>query len=158
CMHGAYAAAGDVGSVWSGYAIALSGKFTTGLLIRHPARIVNRRLATRALHFTTIGPEACRSIEALWGISLGSVEPLNQAFVDDLHTFACQACRLDRIDCVMRIEDLKDPERCREALERLTGIEYEERLVSGALACKVNVGPASRTVPEIVGGFTCDQR
>src|SRR5262245_38411562 len=47
CLHGAYVAAGDVGSVWSGYAIALTGKFTTGLLIRHPARIVNRRLSTQ---------------------------------------------------------------------------------------------------------------
>src|SRR5262245_7494834 len=158
CMHGAYSAAGDVGSVWSGYAIALSGRFTTGLLIRHPARIVNRRLSTGALHFTTIDPEARTSVQKLWGIPMASIEPLNQAFIHDLHTFACQVRRLDRFDCVMRVEDLRDAERCHEAVQALTGMEYEERLVSRALAGRVNVGPVSRSVPEIVDCFTPDQR
>jgi hypothetical protein len=158
CMHNAYAAVGDVGSVWSGYAIGLSGKFTTGLLIRHPAHIVNRRLVTRALDFTTIGPEARMSIETLWGIPMDSVEPLDQAFIHDLHTFACQLYRLDQIDCVMRVEDFREPERCHESLQQLTGIEYEEPLVTRALACRVNVGPVTRSVPEILEGFTPDQR
>jgi hypothetical protein len=157
CLHGAYAAIGDVGSVWSGYAIALTGMFRTGLLIRHPAHLVNRRLAYRSLDFTTIGADACSSIQALWDISMDSVEPLNQAFIHDLHTFACQAWRLERIDCIIRLEDLQDPERCHEALWKLTGVEYEERLVSGAAASRVNVGPVNRSVPEIVERFTPDQ-
>src|SRR5579872_3886673 len=43
-MHSAYLAAGDVGSVWSPHLHVLSGKFTTALLVRHPARCLNTRL------------------------------------------------------------------------------------------------------------------
>jgi hypothetical protein len=158
CMHGAYEAAGDVGSVWLGYAVALQGKFTTGLLARHPARVVNTRLTTRGLSFTVISPEARSCIEALWGISLDSMDPIDQAFVHDLHTFASQVRGIDRIDCVMRIEDLLDAGHCREALATLTGIEYREDLITGALACRTNTRATRRSVPEIVEAFTPDQR
>lgn len=158
CMHGAYAAAGDVGSVWSGYALALSGKFTTGLLIRHPARLVNRRLASGTLYLTTIDAKACRAIEALWGISMDAIDPVNQAFIHDLHTFACQVFHLDRIDCLMRIEDLRDAEQCSAALKTLTGIDYPHHLVETALASRINTGPGSLSVPRILDQFTLDQR
>src|SRR5437870_615055 len=42
--HGAYKVLGDIGSVWAGHLPHLK-PMTRGLLVRHPARLLNTRLA-----------------------------------------------------------------------------------------------------------------
>jgi len=158
--HGAYQAAGDIGSIWLGHARALRGRFTTALLLRHPARLLYTRLKIYPVDqsFTAIEPST--SARRLWDIDLDRLDMLDRVFVSDLYTFAFQAWALDKIDVIIRVEDLIDPEYCGEILEHLTGVYYEHRLIAGALSTRVNrrTSPDRLTIRQIVEHFTPRQR
>jgi hypothetical protein len=158
--HGAYRAAGDVGSVWLGLAMALRGKFTTALLVRHPARLLNTRLKVYPgdQAFTEIEPQSRASIHRIWDIDLERLEVVDRIFVHDLFTFVVQVLAVGKVDYIIRFEDLFRPERCQETLEGLTGVRYESALISRALSSQVNRRTSAKTVPEIVRSFTPQQR
>ena len=160
-MHGAYLAAGDVGSVWAPHLLALRGKFTTALLVRHPARSLNTRLRTYPSDqsFTEIPTWVPGVVRELWDIDTEKMSPLDRIFVLDLATFAAQSCLLGRVDAVLRIEDLQELEYCRDALWRLTGLRYPAMLIVRASHQRVNTRtPRGTTIREILSGFTPSQR
>ena len=158
--HGAYLAQGDVGSVWTTHAVALRGKFITALLTRHPARILNTRLRVypHDQSYTAIPSGTGTAIQRLWGIHLESLPPIDQIFLHDLLTFSSQVQLLKAVDLVIRIEDLQDTESCCEAVERLTGVPYEQNLVANAIRHRVNVRAPALPVPELIAGFSSSQR
>jgi hypothetical protein len=89
-MHRAYRAVGDAGSVGLGHIHALpKGLFTTGVLLRHPARMLNTRLKVFKTDqsFTQIDPQCLRSIEETWGIQASKRDEMDQIFLQDLFHF-----------------------------------------------------------------------
>jgi hypothetical protein len=160
-QHYAYQAAGDVGSVWLGLLLISRDKFTTALLVRHPARLINTRLKIFPTDqsFTTIEPETTIAIQRLWDINLAKLDMMDQIFLHDLFTFVSQVRAVDQLDLIIRIEDLLDPDYCHEVLYGLTGVRYEADLVARALTNKVNRRTSEgNTVREIVNGLTPQQR
>jgi hypothetical protein len=160
--HDAYRAVGDVGSVGLGFLMFLCGHgFTTALLLRHPARLMHTRLKVYPTDqsFTSIRPETQLAIQQIWGIDLATLGMLDRVLVNDLFIFVTQLRALGRIDVIVRIEDLLDPEYCQEVLYGLTGVHYEGDLIAKALANRVNKRTTDvATVAEIVNGFTPQHR
>jgi hypothetical protein len=156
-MHGAYAAIGDVGSIWQSHAPALRG-FQTALLVRHPARLLRTRLITYPMDqsFTEINADS--DVCELRGIVMAACEPLDRVFLHDLHIFAAQAWGLDRGIPVIRIEDMTQTSVCLRALRRLTGIDYDPALVERANRKRVNQHATPVAIPEIIASFTPRQR
>ncbi|MBZ5608545.1 MAG: hypothetical protein LAP38_09820 [Acidobacteriia bacterium] len=158
--NGAYRAAGDVGSIFLGHAIALRGKFTTALLMRHPARLLNARLKVYPTyqHFAEIESETRVDIQQTWDIDVSKLSALDRRFVGDLFTFVTQVQAIGNVDFIIRIEDLRSADRCHEISEGLTGIQYDTALVLRAMSAPVNRHTAAATVREIVERFTPQQR
>jgi hypothetical protein len=159
--HGSYSAAGDVGSVWWLHLLALRGKFKTGLLVRHPARILNTRLHTYypGQPFCEV-TEACRRIiRELWDIEIDELPSLDAIFLQDLCVFVSQISPLRDIDIVLRLEDLQDPAYCQQAIECLTGVRYDESLIAYSIRRRVHERTKSgTTIAEILRGFNSWQR
>jgi hypothetical protein len=156
-MHGAYAATGDVGSVWQSHAAGLDG-FRTALLMRHPARLLASRLATFPYDqsFTQIGSEA--DIREIWDIDISRFDPIDRVFVHDLHTFASQVWPLQRGVRIVHIEDLASPERCQEETKYLTGVDYPPDLIERAIRTPINQRSKPIPIRQIVSSFTARQR
>jgi hypothetical protein len=158
--HYAYEAVGDVGSIWVGHAAFLPG-FTTGLLTRHPARILYTRLCTYGedRSFSEIPPESAVTLRELWGIDLDRYDDMDCIFLHDALTFASQVWVLDKTNLVIRIEDLNDISYCQTTLHALTGLNYQEGLVMSATRKRINQRTgAPLPVSEIVARFTPRQR
>ena len=156
-MHGAYAAIGDVGSVWQTHAAGLHG-FRTAVLVRHPARILASRLANypNDQSFTEISTQD--AVREVWDIDMSLFDSLDQIFLHDLHTYASQVWASQRGVRVIRIEDLARPEACHEVASYLTALEYPPQIIDRAIVCPVNQRAKSTPVPQIVSRFTARQR
>jgi hypothetical protein len=156
-MHGAYAAIGDVGSVWQLHAVALC-EFQTAILMRHPARLLNTRLATftHDQSFTEIETDA--DLRELWDIDMSVCEPLDRVFLHDLFIFASQIWAAERGVRLIRIEDMSDTSYCLQELTHLTGIDYDPALVEQAIRKRVNQRSRPMAIPQIVASFTPQQR
>ncbi len=158
--HEAYRVLGDVGSAFFCHLPCLP-KFTTALLVRHPARILNTRLTVypQDQSFSAIPAESRTCIEELWGLDLDDYEPIDRIFLHDMFTFASQVWVLDKTDLVIRLEDLQDVENCLRTLHSLTGLEYSRTLVEEATLKRVNQRTeGAGSISEIVAGFTARQR
>jgi hypothetical protein len=158
--HGAYHAIGDVGSVWAGHIPHVP--FTTALLVRHPARVLQTRLEvySRDQSFTEISPDAAACLREIWDLDLNGQKPLDRIFLHDLWTFASQLWALDKVGMVIRIEDMHNAENCHRILKTLTGLDYPGGLVETCLGKQLNrrSGKAGRRISEIVSGFSTKQR
>ncbi len=159
--HGAYQAAGDVGSAWLGHALALRGRFSTALLLRHPARLLNTRLKiypTDQSH-TVLEPGALDAVRHLWGIETSGLEMLDRVFIHDLLIFAIQSQALGKVDYLVRFEDLLEPDYTQEFVNGLTGVHYDFEVIARSLASPVNRrASAGESIEEIVERFTPRQR
>jgi hypothetical protein len=159
-QHEAYRVLGDVGSVLR-YHLACLPEFTTALLVRHPARILNTRLTVypNDQSFSAIPAESRTCIKELWNIDLHDYEPIDQIFLHDTWTFATQFCVMDQADLVIRLEDLQEVENCLKTLHSLTGLDYSRTLVEEAALKRVNRRThGDRSISQIVAGFTARQR
>ena len=156
-MHEAYAAIGDVGSVWQSHAVAVPG-FRTALLIRHPARVLASRLATypNDQSFTDIWTQD--AIREIWDIDISRFDPLDQVFLNDLYIFAAHLWGLQRGIRIIRIEDLARPQDCHNAAKYLTGLEYPAQIIDEAIKRPVNQRVKPAPIQQIVSGFTARQR
>lgn len=156
-MHGAYAAIGDVGSVWQTHAAGLTG-FQTAVLLRHPARILASRLATypRDQSFTEIHSAA--EIRDLWGIDIAGFGPIDAIFIQDLHIFASHVWSLPRGIHLIRIEDLADDNRCAEELRYLTGLDYPIPVIRDAISHRANVRANPMPIRQVTSQFSARQR
>jgi hypothetical protein len=158
--HGAYHAIGDVGSVWASHIPSLP--FTTALLVRHPARLLQTRLEVypRDQSFTEISPDSAACLREIWDLDLNAQEPLDRIFLHDLWTFVAQVWLLDKVGMVIRIEDMRNAGNCHRILKMLTGLEYPDGLVETCLGKQVNQrsGKAGRRISEIINGFSMKQR
>jgi hypothetical protein len=158
--HEAYRVLGDVGSVFCWH-LPLVPTFTTALLVRHPARILNTRLTVyhKDQSFSAIPPESRTCIQDLWGIDLHDYEPIDRIFLHDMWTFASQVRVLDRVDLLIRLEDLQEVENCLRILHTLTGLDYRRSLVEEATQKRENRRThGARSISEIVAGFSARQR
>ena len=154
--HEAYKAVGDVGSVWAWHLAELP--FTTALLVRHPARMLNTRLRVYAgdQSFTRIDPNTQIALRSLWGIELSRLEPIDQIFLQDLWIFTLQMWAVDKVDAVIRIEDLSNLRYCKSMLKRITGLDYEGSVIARAIERPSNERSGFATMPisDIVGAFS----
>jgi len=160
-MHGAYLAAGDVGSGWTTHTVVLGGKFASAVLMRHPARVLNTRLRVYPVDnsYSEVPVTSRLTIRRLWDIDIEAVSPVDRIFLHDLLTFASQVRLLGAVDLVLRIEDLQEPEYCGQVLEQLTTVRYPPDVIEDAIRHRVNVGPVPQmTVGEILGRFSPAQR
>jgi hypothetical protein len=159
-MHEAYQAVGDVGSAWLGHVINLKA-FTTAVLLRHPARVLNTRMAVypHDKSFTELSSATKSCIQQIWDIDLERLGPLDRIFLHDLCTFALQAYALGKVEMI-RIEEMRDLESCRAKLTRLTGLDYELQLIEAALKWRINRRTgAQRPIGDILlQTFTRQQR
>jgi hypothetical protein len=158
--HEAYQVVGDIGSVWPCHLAGLPS-FTTAILLRHPARILNTRLTVYPTDqsFSEIPAQSRTGIRELWGIDLYDYEPIDQIFLHDTFTFASQVWALDKADLAIRIEDMRGVENCQRILKSLTGLDYSPMLVEQATRRRANRRThETRSISEIVAGFTARQR
>jgi hypothetical protein len=158
--HGAFHAVGDIGTAWPGH-LANLPSFTTAMLLRHPARLLNTRLTVypHDQSFTQIPPESRTCIQEIWDIDLNDCEPMDRIFLHDAFIFASQVWALDKVDLVIRIEDLRDPECCGATLKALTGLDYDRTLVERAIRERVNRRTQENLeIRDIVERFTPRQR
>ena len=156
-MQGAYAAIGDVGSVWQLHAFALR-EFQTAVLVRHPARMLNTRLTTYRHDQPFIEIETDASVRELWDIDMSSCEPLDRVFLHDLFIFASQTWGASRGVRLIRIEDMSNTPHCLSELKHLTGLDYDPSLVERASRRRVNQHAQPMSIPQIVASFTPKQR
>ena len=158
--HEAYSVLGDVGSAFISHLHYLTS-FTTALLVRHPARMLNTRLTVypNDQSFSAIPADSQVCIQELWGINLNDYEPIDQIFLHDTWTFASQVWVLDKADLLIRLEELQEVENCRRILHALTGLEYSPTLVEEAILKRVHRRTdGDKSISEIVAGFTARQR
>lgn len=141
-MNGAYKAVGDVGSAWTGHIIAMPKRlFTTGILLRHPARVLNSRLKVfpKDQSFTEIDEACLQHVEQIWGIKASQQSQIDQAFLQDLGNLVAQIQAAASTDVIMHLERMNsDVEYCGDALHRLTGVYYEPTLIEPLLNSPVN--------------------
>jgi hypothetical protein len=161
-MHDAYKAVGDVGSVWIGHLLALpKGLFTTGLLLRHPARMLNTRLTVfkteRSL--AAIDPRCLRRIEETWGINASVRSGMDQIFLQDLFHLSNQIASMDAVDVTIHLERMQDVDYCCEVLHELTHLHHDRSLVRLFVNNPVNRRTSSDlSVKAILDGFSSEQR
>jgi hypothetical protein len=157
--HEAYQVLGDVGSVWPGHFACLPS-FTTAILVRHPARLLNTRLAVypKDQSFSQIPPETRSGIREIWGMDIQDHDPIDQIFLHDAFIFACQVWALDKADLLIRIEDMREVENCQRTLKVLTGLDYSRELIDQASLRRVNQRTHAKSISEIVAGFSARQR
>ena len=158
-MHGAYKASGDVGSSWLGHIHAVPRNlFTTGILLRHPARMLNTRLKVfeKEKSFTKIDPSRLRKIEERWGIK--ACNEMDQIFVQDLFHIVTQIRAVDTVDVVIYLERMNDVEYCCNILQQLTGIHHEPSVVDLFIHNPVNRRTNTPSVQAVLQQFSSDQR
>lgn len=160
--HGAYSAFGDIGSSWLGHVISLPvDTFTTAMLLRHPAKMLNTRLEVIGKDPASIpgvnkGFMLC--IEKIWGIKSSTLNIIDQIFLQDAFVFASQVQGLNKVDLIMLIENMNDLDYCQSAAFRLTGLMYEASALERFLNHPLNRRSANRSVKEILRGFSEQQR
>ncbi|HMH02515.1 MAG TPA: hypothetical protein VK555_13945 [Terriglobales bacterium] len=162
-MKGAYKAVGDVGSAWIGHLISLPKElFTTAILLRHPARILNSRLGIFQTDqsYTKISEEYLRHIENTWGINAAQLSEMDQIFLQDLCNLKTQIDAASSVDTVMQLELMTiDINYCQDVLGKLTGRFYERALVEPMLKSAVNRRTQSAaSIQSVLDGFTEQQR
>jgi hypothetical protein len=161
-MHHAYRAAGDVGSVFLHILGLPKGTFATGVLVRHPARVLNRRLAVLREQniWWELDPSYARCIRHIWDLDVSTWERADQVFVQELCLFALQVYVSERVDVVIPIERMNDVAYCQEVTWKLTGLEYEPALVEPMIGKPVNrqSGGGSKSVRQILDSFNERQR
>lgn len=158
--HNAYKAVGDVGSVWANQVPDLP--LTTGLLLRHPARLLQTRLTTYPIDqaFTAIRSDIGTSICGRWGVDFFAQTPVDQVFLQDLFIFVSQSWLFNEVDVVIRIEDMADTKHCLTVLQALTGMDYDPRLVKASINDRVNrkSGYDQSVVEQVIANFTSQQQ
>jgi hypothetical protein len=157
--HDAYEVLGDVGSIWEHQLAFLP--FTGALLVRHPARLLNTRLAIypKDQSFTAIPPETRTCIQDIWGIDIALQSPIDQIFLNDLFVFAAQIRVFRQRAMVIRLEDLQDMSTCQQVLETLTGLDYSPILSKTRIEARVNRrSNGSNTVKDMLERFSPHQR
>lgn len=161
-MHDAYAAVGDVGSSWLPHVLALPrDKFSTGVLLRHPARMLNTRLKVfpSEQSFTSVHEVAQRCIHLIWGIRTADLSLLDQIFLQDAFFFASQIRAINNVDVVIQIERMHQGDYCRRVLQTLTGQTYDSFTIESSIAMPINRRTEPhQSIPEILHGFTKNQR
>jgi hypothetical protein len=158
--HDAYQVLGDVGSVWLGHLPHLRSA-TTGLLLRHPARV----LRTRQFAYSGEQPpppipaQSRECIREIWDIDTDIHDPFDQLFLHDAFTYASHVWGLGSVDVLIRLEEMRNPERCHAMLAALTGLTYSPELVELAVNRPVHQRTAGGlSIREIVAGFSARQR
>jgi hypothetical protein len=162
-MNSAYKTVGDVGSAWISHLASIpKGVLTTGILLRHPARMLNTRLRVYRddKSYTEIDRECLKRIEQTWAIPALKCSEMDKIFLQDLYNFRTQIEALGSVDVVMQLERLNsDVDYCEDVLHRLTGLYYERSLIEPMVRNPVNrrteKGVSLRT---ILGGFTEQQQ
>lgn len=161
-MHDAYRAVGDVGSVWIGHIVALpKGLFTTGMLLRHPARMLNTRLTVfkSDKSFTEIDPQCLRHIEETWSIKAATRSQMDQIFLQDLFHLSNQIKAIDAVDVIIQLERMRDVDYCCEILRRLTHLDPDRSLVQLFIDNPINRRTSGHvSLKEILDGFSGEQR
>jgi hypothetical protein len=161
-MHDAYAAVGDVGSTWLQHVTAIpTSKFSTGLLLRHPARLLNTRLNVfpSDQSFTSVSEPAQKCIELIWGIKPSDFSQIDQIFLQDAFFFAGQIRALGRVDVVIHIERMNRPDYCHRVLQSLTGQSYERSTITSLINRPINRRTGrGRSITDILDGFSPKQR
>jgi hypothetical protein len=162
-MKGAYKAVGDIGSAWVGHLTSVPRElFTTGILLRHPARILNSRLNIFKTdkYFTEISSEYLQHIERTWGIDAPKRSEIDQIFLQDLCNLKAQMDAVNAVDVVMQLELMsRDSDYCQDMLGKLTGRFYERALIEPMLNNPVNSrAQGGASIADILAGFTADQR
>ena len=158
-MHGAYKAIGDVGSSWLGHIHAVPRNlFTTGILLRHPARMLNTRLKVfeKDKSFTKIDPSTLRQTEERWGIK--ACNEMDQIFVQDLFHIVVQIRAVDTVDVVIQLERMNDVEYCCNILQQLTGIHHEPSVVDLFIHNPVNRRTNTVSLQAVLQEFSSEQR
>ena len=158
--HEAYQVLGDVGSVFY-YHLGSLPSFTTAILVRHPARLLNTRLTVYPTDqsFSQIAPETHAAIREMWGIDLHNYEPIDQIFLHDTFIFASQVWAFEKTDLVIRIEDMREVENCQRILKSLTGLDYSSAIIEQVSQRRVNQRTqGAKSISEIVAGFSARQR
>ena len=158
-MHGAYKAIGDVGSSWLGHIHAVPRNlFTTGILLRHPARMLNTRLKVfeKDKSFTKIDPSTLRQTEERWGIKARN--EMDQIFVQDLFHIVMQIRAVDTVDVVIQLERMNDVEYCCNILQQLTGIHHEPSVVDLFIHNPVNRRTNTVSLQAVLQQFSSEQR
>ncbi len=158
-MHGAYKAIGDVGSSWLGHIQEVPRNlFTSGMLLRHPARMLNTRLKVfeKDKSFTEIDPSTLRQAEERWGIR--ARDEMDQVFLQDLFHIVAQIRAIDTVDVVIHLERMNDVEYCCNILQQLTGIHHEPSVVDLFIHNPVNRRTNTPSVQAVLQQFSSDQR
>jgi len=158
-MHGAYKAIGDVGSSWLGHIQAVPRNlFTTGMLLRHPARMLNTRLKVFETDksFTEIDPSTLRQTEECWGIKARN--EMDQVFLQDLFHIVAQIRAVDTVDVLIHLERMNNVEYCCDILQQLTGIHHEPSVVDLFIHNPVNRRTNIVSLQAVLQQFSSDQR
>ena len=162
-MKGAYEAVGDVGSVWLDHVSSVPKElFTTAMLLRHPARVLNTRLSVFPTDksFTEISLERLKRIEQTWGINALERNEMDQIFLQDLYILKKQIDAASSVDIVMQLERMtSDVDYCRDVLTKLTGRFYDHALIEPMLETRVNRRTQSGvSIRNVLDRFTEQQR
>lgn len=152
-MHGAYRANGDVGSAWMSY-LRLAPKYcpvgnagpklVTGILQRHPLRVLNTQRYIVAREPVTLPVDAARIVADYFkdnGICC-EIESMRSAdersFVWNCYQWREGAINGNCLDVQIHIESMNDLGYAQEKLWLLTGVEYGSKLLSPLLGQVVN--------------------
>lgn len=164
-LHGAYVAAGHVGSTWLGQQIVFPKTWTTGYLVRHPLRTLNsvfNHVRAGGGVFPSVGKHEWDSISRVFGVDCSRLDPADLFFLHQADTWARAALLVKYFGAaksVLRLEDLNDFDRLRQALTDLTGVSYADHLIERALAATENAREQpSITLEQIFQRFTEQQR
>jgi hypothetical protein len=162
-MKGAYQAVGDVGSAWLGHIVSLPNKlFTTAMLLRHPARVLNTRLRVFPTDksFTEISAKRLKHIQHTWGINALERNEIDQIFLQDLYILKLQIDAASSVNIVMQLERMtSDVDYCGDVLTKLTGRFYDHALIEPMLENPVNRRTQSGiSIQSVLDGFTEQQR
>ena len=152
-MHGAYLANGDVGSAWLSY-LRLAPKYcpvgnagpklVTGILQRHPLRVLNTQRHIAARELVTLPADATRIISDYFkdsGICCNIEYMLSvdeRSFVWNCYQWREGAINGNCLDVQIHIERMNDLGYAQEKLLLLTGVEYGSELLSPLLGQVVN--------------------
>lgn len=160
--HGAYSAMGDVGSSWLGHVISLpKGAFTTGMLLRHPAKVLKTRLEVIQKDPASkpdINKDFMSCIERIWGIQTSNLDAIDQIFLQDTLIFASQVLGLDKVSVIIQIEMMNNPQYCRGILHQLTGVHYDARILDLFLNQPLNRRSSNRAVKDVLWSWSQNQR
>lgn len=156
-MHEAYAAAGDIGSVWLGPLRFLPPAISTALLVRHPLRMLGTNMRYAKENVEVPVPAAdIPPLERAFKVNAADLDALDLRFLQLADTWVrtfLLAHERGAAQQVIRLEDLSDVEQFREIAFKLTGVDYPGDLVRQLIARRVNVGVQSTTPAEILASW-----